>query len=264
MIPETILFITLRWLDALDILLVAFLLYLLYNLVKGTVAINIFAGILAVVLLWTIVDAAQMKLLSKILGEFIGVGVIALIVVFQQEIRRFLLFIGSRGFYRRNLLFKIFLPFVGKKESSTGLNIDPIIEACKKMSSTLTGAILVITRRSELKFYMNTGEFINADISPTMLETIFFKNNPLHDGAAIISEDKIKAARCVLPVTENTSFPVHLGMRHRAAVGVTEQSDAIAIIVSEQTGEISYAKEGEIFTQLTIDQLREHLLEDFS
>ena len=239
------------------------MLYLLYNLVKGTVAINIFAGILAVVLLWTIVDAAQMKLLSKILGEFIGVGVIALIVVFQQEIRRFLLFIGSRGFYQRNVLFKLLIPFIKNRQTGSSLDSKPLLDACRSMSQSLTGAIIVLTRKSELKFYLNTGEMIHSDVSPILLESIFYKYNPLHDGAVIISHNRIMAARCVLPVTENTDFPVHLGMRHRAAVGITEQSDAIAIIVSEQTGEMAYAREGEIFTNLTIEDMKLRLDADF-
>jgi len=204
-----------------------------------------------------------MKLLSKILGEFIGVGAIALIIVFQQELRRFLLLIGTRGFYRRNYLFRILLPFYRKKPGISRINMAPIIQAITNMSASKTGAIIVITRKSELKFYMNTGVMIKSKLSAPMIETIFFKNNPLHDGAIIISNDTIMVARTVLPVTENITFPSHLGMRHRAAVGISEQSDAVAIVVSEQTGKIAYTADGKIEIGLSPAEIEEMLKEDF-
>lgn len=259
----SLIFIQLRWLDVLDILLVAFLLYELYKLIKGTVAISIFAGIISVYLVWLLVKAFNMQLLSTILGQFIGVGIIAMIVVFQQEIRRFLLLIGTNGFFIKHN-FKLFEWYKTEKERSHPLDISALIKACKNMSETKTGAIMVLTTNSDLKFYINTGDTINAKLSSRLIESIFFKNNPLHDGALIISDNVLMAARCVLPVTENPDFPPNLGMRHRAAVGITENSDAIVVIVSEQTGEISFSKEGQLKTNLTTDRLARLLEENFS
>ena len=258
------LFITLRWLDVIDIFLVAFLLYQLYNLVKGTVAINIFVGILLFYLIWTIVKALNMQLFGNILGKFIDVGVIALIIVFQQELRRFLLMLGTTDLIRKGKggigrrLFNI-----SWKTKTSLLNVDAVVLACKRMAESKTGALIILTTRSELKFYEDTGEPINSVVSANMIETIFYKNNPMHDGAIIITNNQIKAARYVLPVTEDSSFPSHLGMRHRAAVGLTENSDAIALIVSEQTGDISYAKEGTLINPITKDRLKELLEKEF-
>jgi diadenylate cyclase len=252
-----ILFITFSWLDAIDILLVAVLLFQLYRLVKGTVAINIVLGIISIFLVWKIVLALKMELLSEILGKFIGVGVIAIIIVFQQELRRFLLFVGTSGFFDRKSFNKKL--FSWKMNKTTGVDLVSIVKACKNMSESRTGAILVITTKSDLNFYANTGEAVDAKVSARMIESIFYKNSPLHDGAVIITDNKIKAARCVLPVTEDPDFPGHLGMRHRAAAGITENSDAIAIAVSEQTGEISLAKDGKLFNSLTTEKLRELL-----
>jgi uncharacterized protein (TIGR00159 family) len=257
MLITTNLFITFTWLDALDILLVAVLLFQLYRLVKGTVAINIVLGIVSIFLVWKIVQALHMELLSEILGKFIGVGVIAIIIVFQQELRRFLLFVGTTGFFdRKNFNRKLFNWKMGK---GGGTDLVSIVKACRNMSENKTGAILVVTTKSDLNFYANTGETIDAKVSARMIESIFYKNSPLHDGAIIITENRIKAARCVLPVTEDNDFPGHLGMRHRAAAGITENSDAVAIIVSEQTGEISFAKDGKLQNGVSGEKLRELL-----
>lgn len=251
-------FITFRWLDALDILIVAILLYQLYNLVRGTAAINIFLGILSLYLLWLLVRALNMQLLGSILGQFIGVGVLALIVVFQQEVRRFLLLIGTTGIMGRNG--RPFRWLNLRRSIATGsLNISAVVSACLNMAQDITGAIIVITRESNLQFYLNTGEKVEAEVSAKLLESIFYKNSPLHDGAVIISGNHIKAARCVLPVTDDDEFPDHLGMRHRAAVGLTESSDAIAIVVSEQTGAISIAHEGELEYEVSPKKLRDTL-----
>ncbi|MCC7050436.1 MAG: TIGR00159 family protein [Bacteroidia bacterium] len=251
-------FIQFRFLDAVDILLVALLLYELYKLIKGSVAISIFLGILSVYFIWLIVKALEMDLLGTILGQFIGVGVIALIVVFQQEIRRFLLIIGTNGIFGK-AKFKLFDWQTSALQKQLNLDIPCLIKACKNMSQTKTGAIMVITTDSDLKFYVNTGDLINAKISQRLIESIFFKNNPLHDGAVIITNNQIMAARCVLPVTENPDFPANLGMRHRAAVGITEISDAVVVIVSEQTGDLSFAKEGQLKTKLTPEKLQKLL-----
>lgn len=257
---DALLFIQLRWLDFIDIFIVAFLLYQLYHLVKGTTAINIFFGILAFYLLWLFVKALNMQLLATILGQFIGVGVIALIIVFQQELRRFLLMVGSRGLFNK----QNFTGFSGfSRTSYSGLNYESVVTACQRMALQHTGALIVLTRKSDLKYYVNTGERIDAEVTPSILESVFFKNNPLHDGAVIISENRIKAAKCVLPLTENTVFPFRLGLRHRAAVGITELSDAISIIVSEQSGEIAISRNGALKTNITPKQLLDILAEEF-
>lgn len=255
-------FISFRWLDAFDIIIVSLAIFQLYRLVKGTVAINIFVGILLVYLLWLIVKALNLQLLETILGQFIGVGVIALIVVFQQEIRRFLLILGTSDFLKK-FNFSLFKSNTNQKKIHP-LDINTLAKACKNMSESKTGAIIVITNNSELNFYVNTGDVLNAKVNLRLIESIFFKNNPLHDGAIIISDNYIKAARCVLPVTEKEDFPAHLGMRHRAAVGITENSDAVAIVVSEQTGAITYAKNGELMMDISIPQLSKKLEEDFN
>lgn len=252
-------FITFRWLDALDILIVAFLLYQLYNLVRGTAAINIFLGILSLYLLWLLVRALNMQLLGSILGQFIGVGVLALIVVFQQEVRRFLLLIGTtRITSGRSSPFK-FLNLKRTLNADDVLDISAVVSACLNMAQESTGAIIVISRESNLQFYRNTGEQVDAEVSAKILESIFYKNSPLHDGAVIISGNRIKAARCVLPVTDDDEFPAHLGMRHRAAVGLSETTDAIAIVVSEQSGAISVAHEGELEYEMSPKALRDFL-----
>jgi diadenylate cyclase len=249
---SNLLFITFRWLDVIDILLVAIIMFQLYKLVKGTVAIRIFLGILAIYLFWKIVEALQMELLSEILGQFIGVGVLALIIVFQQEIRRFLLLIGNNSIFsgKRPSLFLKF--FKAPESSAKNLDIDQLIIASKNLSSTKTGALIILDLKSELRYYSTTGE----KISSTILESIFFKNSPLHDGGVIVEDNKIIAARCILPVSENQEFPAHFGLRHRAAAGITETSGSVAIIISEETGKISVAKEGQISYNTSIEELK--------
>jgi len=247
------LFITFRWLDAVDILLVAVLLYELYSLVRGTAAINILTGIVLLYIVWLIVKALDMQLFSSILSRFLDVGVIAIIIVFQQELRRFLLIIGKTEFFNRKNFTKNFLMLQLDKQSE--LDIHPILKACHNLADNKTGALIVIEKDTDLTFYAQTGDIIDSNITEAMLESVFFKNNPLHDGAVIISDNKIHAARCVLPSTEKTDFPTNLGMRHRAAVGITEKSDAIAISVSEQTGSISVAHLGKLHHNLSKERL---------
>jgi diadenylate cyclase len=239
--------------DVIDIILFGFLLYEIYNLVKGTAAIRIFIGIIAVYLIWRIVRALQMELLSEILGQFISVGFIALIVVFQPEIRQFLLMVGNTRIIKTSR--KRFLFWKFRIENPINLHIDTIVKACKKMADTKTGALIVIARLNELENYIATGQDVDARISEFMLETIFFKNSPLHDGAVIISGGTIRAARCILPLSSDSSIPAHCGLRHRAAVGISEKSDAIAIIVSEERGVISYAVEGKLTIDTTPSEL---------
>ena len=261
MIPEILFFIEIKFLDILDILLVAFLLFELYNLLKGTVAINIFFGIVAFYLLWKLVTALDMRLLSEIFGAFISVGFIALIVVFQPEIRKFLLMLGTPGFMKKRSRF-LFWRF--DISNQVELDIDQIIMACKKMMESKTGALIIIGNKSALEQYAETGEQLNADISEALLENIFFKNSPLHDGAVIIHQNKIKSARSILPVSSNQLIPAALGLRHRAAVGITEQSDAQSIIVSEETGDIAYAVGGKLQTKVKLNQLKTYILDNLS
>lgn len=250
-------FLQIRLLDIIDIFLVATLLYQMYLLIRGTGALNIFLGILSIYLIWWLVRIFEMELLTAILGQFISVGVLALIIVFQPEIRRFLLIFGKQSFINKPS--RRFLNKILHFDETILLNISPIVNSCQRFSESGTGALMVITKENDLMLFVETGELIDARISEQLLENIFYKNSPLHDGAVIITNNRIKAARCVLPVSENPAFPATLGLRHRAAVGITEQSDAIAIVVSEQTGRISIAKGGEIKKNIKPVQLKELL-----
>ncbi len=257
-------FLTVRLLDIIDIMIVAFLLYKLYQLLRGGVAINIFIGLLSIYILWWLfVKVLNMQMLGTLLGQFIGVGMIALIIVFQQEVRRFLIVLGTNSFISRNSITKQLLPWNWQLTQPRNENFSAVVKACNNMSKNKTGAIIVLARSSELKFYSGTGDIMDAAVSKRLIESIFFKNNPLHDGAIIIANNRIKAARCVLPVTENTELPARLGMRHRAAIGITEHSDAVAVVVSEETGEISFASEGHIKTNLSVEELEKILAEQF-
>ena len=257
------LFISVKWLDVVDIFLVAILIYQLYKLIKGTVAIRIFLGILAIYLFWKLVSAMQMELLSEILGQFIGVGVLALIIVFQQEIRRFLLLLGSQSPFGGPSFIKKIVSWSKNEAKTTNLNINAIVRACFNMSRNKTGALIVITKDSELKYHASTGDEIDAKLTASLLESIFFKNSPLHDGGAIIYNNRIAAARCILPVSDNQELPSKYGLRHRAAIGITENSTAVAIIVSEESGEISTARRGQLKTNLSTDELRAFLKREF-
>ena len=257
-------FISVRVLDIIDILLVAFLLYQIYMLIRGTVAINIFMGIFILYLFWIIVRAFNMELLSSILGQIIGVGVIALIIVFQQEIRKFLLLIGTK--YLSRTSFSIENLFFSKsKRMEVPVNVEAIVKACRNMSETKTGGLIAISRRSDLQLYAETGDRINAETSSRLLENIFFKNSPLHDGAVIIKNDKIFAARCVLPLTERLNLPASYGLRHKAALGLSETTDAIVVVVSEETGRIALVYEGNIkigVSSIELQQLLEKKLQE--
>lgn len=255
-------FIGLRLLDVIDIILVALLLYELYSLVKGTAAINILLGIIAIFLVWRLVRILEMELLSEILGAFISVGFIALIVVFQPEIRKFLLLLGTPSFIRKKN--NRFLFWRIKYDSDDVLSIDPIVQACHKMANTKTGALIVIGKVNELNDITETGELLEARISEQLLENIFFKNSPLHDGAVIIMNNRIRAASCILPVSKNDTLPSQVGLRHRAAVGITEKSDAVALVVSEQTGQISWCKAGQLNADIQPARLKTLLEEEFN
>ncbi len=254
-------FENIRILDILDILLVAFLLYQLYLLIRGTVAIHIFYGVFILYLMWTLVKALNMQLLGSILGQFIGLGLIALLIVFQQEVRRFLLILGTR--YTRNKKFSLEKLFNFRPNQESVWDFEPIIEACEHLSSSKTGALIVLAKTSELRIFAETGQVLDAKISSSLLETIFHSGSPLHDGAAILVKNKIRAARCILPLTENPIVPAHLGMRHRAAVGMSENSDSFVIVVSEETGDISYANQSDVHFKIPPNQLKTALMEVF-
>lgn len=263
-ISLTSLWSILHWKDIVDILLVSILLYQLYKIIKGTVAVNVFIGILAIYLVNLIVNFLQMKLLGTIFSTVLGVGAIALIILFQQEIRKFLILIGIKSYNSKQAkwLFDL-VPFLKKKRGSTNTKFKPIINACYKMSKTKTGALIVISNDTDLSFYSSTGDQLDANVNARLIENIFFKNSPLHDGAVIISKDRIVAARCVLPVTENENFPAHFGMRHRAAAGISELSDCIVVLVSEETGDVSYAKNGKIKSGISSEELTQLLNRDY-
>ncbi len=235
-------FITVRIIDVIDILLVAFLMYQVYMLIKGTIASYIFITIIAIYILWLLVVKDRMILLGSILGQIIGVGVIALIVVFQQELRRFLVLIGTRYFSKTGISLGNFFISAGVLKSD--MYINAIVKACINMAKKKIGALIVLKRKTPLDEYDQTGEIINANTTNSLLESIFSKGSPLHDGAVIIVDDRVHAARCILPVSDNFNLPPNFGMRHRAGIGMTEVTDALVIIVSEETGDISLAESG--------------------
>jgi uncharacterized protein (TIGR00159 family) len=206
----------------------------------------------------------EMNLFGSILGKFIDVGFIALLIVFQQEIRRFLLFVGTNDIFSKGVFKKGLFDFKSQNDKNRTLDTNAIVTACKYMSETKTGALIVIAKSNDLNYYASTGDILEAKVSTRILESIFYKNSPLHDGAAIISKNIITGVRCVLPATEQDNFPANLGMRHRAAVGVTELTDSIAIIVSEQTGDISIAKGGELHKKSEKNELADFLLKEFN
>lgn len=249
-------------LDIIDITLVAFLLYYVYKLIKGTVAINIFFGIVIFYLFYLLVDVLEMRMLSNILGGFMSVGIIALIVVFQPEIRKFLLMIGSTNLSKSGSFMKRFnfVKTYDENESDT----EAIVKACTKMGSSKTGALIVIERNNNLDFLVETGDDMKITVTQPILESIFFKNSPLHDGAIIISNNVIKATRVILPVNNEKNIPARFGLRHRAAIGITEKTDALALVVSEESGQISYVNNGEFVIYTDTQDLIEKIKSDLS
>jgi len=224
---------------------------------KGSVAIKIFLGFLSIYLIYLLVLALRMELLSSILGQFMGVGVLAAIIIFAPEIRKFLLLIGRSSLLSSDNMWRDLL-FFWKKKDDTSFNINPIIEASKTLAGSNTGALMVISKSTELKFYAESGDILDAELSKRLLISIFNKYSPLHDGAVIIHNGKIKAARCILPVTER-EVPAQFGLRHRAGIGMSETTDSLVLIVSEETGQISMAKNGKILHNMSFQEVRETL-----
>lgn len=255
-------FLDIRIIDIIDIFLVALLLYYLYKLVKGTVAVNILIGIIIIYGIYWLTQILEMEMLSKILGGFLGVGMFALIVVFQQEIRKFLLMVGSTNFRAR----RRFLSQFKFSSTNTGpkTNVDDIIKACTRMSASKTGALIVFERNNSLDFVRNSGDEMDMRVNVPVIESIFFKNSPLHDGAIIIEENRVTATRVILPVSNDRKIPLRFGLRHRAAVGITEKCDAVCLVVSEENGQVSYLKDGEFELFEDMDELGEMLKKDLS
>ncbi|MEE1253482.1 MAG: diadenylate cyclase CdaA [Paludibacteraceae bacterium] len=227
--------------DLIDILLVAVILYETYRLLRKSGVANLFWGVLAFIVVWFLVSFVfQLELTSALFDRVISVGAIALIVIFQEEIRMFFNRLGGR--------FSSWKIFRNKKgeDAQSNQQMSEVIRACRHLSSTKTGALIVISKDSHLKEIIETGERLDAAISARLIENIFFKNTPLHDGAMILEKGKVVAAACILPVSKNPSIPKHMGLRHRAAVGLTEKTDATCIVVSEETGNISFAENGNI------------------
>lgn len=250
-------FIPFHFIDLLDIVLVAILLYVLYRAVKGTSAPYIMVGIVTIYLGWVIVQALNMELLSTILGQIISVGVIALLIVFQPELRRFLLTIGLR---QKEFDFITRL-FTNRKEG--GVNTSPVVSACLDMSEEKVGALIVFRRRDDLQFVIESGIMLDANPSASLLKNIFFKNAPLHDGAVVIDNNRIVAAKCILPVTQS-NVPKSYGTRHRAAIGLSEMTDAVVVVVSEETGAISIVKGGKITRKIDAQKFSTLLQEALS
>ncbi len=244
--------------DFIDILLVAALLYYIWRLMKESRAANVFSGILIFVVAWIVVSRIfEMRLLGGIMNNLINIGALALVILFQDEIRQFFSTIGSQ---RSARLFKrLFAP---RAEAAVHHpDIMPLVMACISMAKQKVGALIVIERAVGLSDIIKTGDVINADINQRLIENIFFKNSPLHDGAMVISHGRIKAAGCILPVSHDADIPKSLGLRHRAALGISQKSDCLAIIVSEETGSISLARAGQLRLRLTAEELERALAE---
>ena len=247
--------------DFFDILLVAYLFYQLYLVIRGTVALKIFILILLLYLVWLIVQALNMKLLSTILGDIIGLGLISILIVFQQEVKRFLLMFGNK--YRDlSSGLENFLARLSGVENRY-FPVEPIIDALEYFAKHRVGALLVIARQNDLAFVAETGVKLDALVSAELLKKIKKKNSPLHDGAVVIKDERILAAGCILPLSERADLPQFLGLRHRAAIGITENTDAFVIVVSEERGEISYAEYGNIFINVDINTLKDEIIKRF-
>lgn len=252
----------LNWLNILDLLIVIFLIIQLYRLLKGSLAFNIFVGLLMVYAAYFIVQVLNMPILTTILQSFINVGLIAIIIIFQPEIRKFLLVLGKKTPLSKDSFFtKLFLPDKFKSYKEEENMINEIIIAISHMCATRTGALIVIATTYRVKFDTASSISIEGNVSAKLIESIFEKHSPLHDGALIIVGNKILAAKVILPVSENPNLPSRVGLRHRSAVGITEHSDNLAIIVSEERGTVSYAQDGNLTQDISLEELKIKLYE---
>ena len=242
--------------DIIDILLVALMLYYIYRLMRDSRSLNVFIGIMVFIVVWVFVSQVlEMRLLGTILDKLVSVGVIALIVLFQEDIRKVLYNLGAHQRMRRLAEFFTSKKTREKKKGNVMQDIMPVVMACMNMSRAKVGALIVFERTMPLDDIVSTGDRIDANINKRLIENIFFKNSPLHDGAMIISEHRVKAAGCILPVSHDQHIPKELGLRHRSAMGVSQESDALAIVVSEETGGISVAIHGEFRLRLSAEEL---------
>ncbi len=246
----------LRIWDVIDVLVFAYLIYIVYRLTKGTVAFNIIIGVILFLLVFVVVRELNMRMLQSLLGGVASIGVLALIIIFQPEIRRFLLLLGNTTLKGRlKFLDKFFGQAVSETTEKTIQVIQEIMSALRQLSRDKTGALIVLTKKEE-NALVDTGKIVDARLSRELIENLFYKNAPLHDGATIIRHDKILAARCILPISSNSNIPPSLGLRHRAAVGASEASGVLVIVVSEQNGQLSYASDGKLYNNVTFDELK--------
>ena len=260
-------FLPIRIWDIIDILIVGYLIYQIYKLLRGSVAFNIFIGVILIYVLSWLVSLLEMDLLSSLLGQFVSVGVLMLLIVFQPEVRRFLLILGNNTLRQRSNFFNRLLSGrlnIFETEEQPSQNVDAIFKAILRMSRIKTGALIVFTKNLNLEYFSNSGVILDAKISQPLIESIFNKESPLHDGAVVISDNKIHAASCVLPLSSNPDLPKSAGLRHRAAVGVTENSTVAAFIVSEENGAISYAEHGNLARKISEKRLKELLMKHVS
>jgi diadenylate cyclase len=248
-------FLEIHLVDVIDIFLVGIALYQFYKLVRNTVAMRVFVGFMVIYFVYLVIKATEMELMTAILGQFMGVGMIAVVVLFQQEIKRFLVIVGQSTKAQRDVLGML----LGKKETQSEIQYEGILKALKHLSGTNCGALIVIAKKEELKQYIETGDYLDAEVSERLITSIFFKNSPLHDGGAIIVGGRIKAARCILPISSNDDIPAFMGLRHRAAIGISEIADVIVLTVSEETGQMSVVEKGVISHNLSLAQMRERL-----
>ena len=250
-------FLHFSWIDILDILMVAGLIYLVFRWIRGSTAINIFIAIIFVLVIRVIAEALGMKMISSLLGTLIDMGAVALVIIFQPEVRRFLGSVGRKAgstLEQQSFLRKIFPGRQARQVDSR--TVQEITEACREMSAQHTGALILIQHKNSLEDVIATGDVVDAEIGRRLILNIFFKHSPLHDGAMVIGDNRIIAARCTLPITERTDLPAHYGMRHKAAIGISEQCDADVIVVSEETGNISFVRGGQISTIDNINTLK--------
>ena len=244
--------------DALDILIVAFLLFYLYRIMRESGTINIFVGVLAFIVVWVVAsEILEMRLIGTIMDKFMSIGLLVLVILFQDQIKRFLVELGSHQ--RWNFLKHLFRHHGKDNASDNRRWVMPIVYACMSMAKSKTGALIVIEQAISLESYEKSGDMIDAAINARLIENIFFKNSPLHDGALIIAHDRLKAAGCILPVSHDTNVPRSFGLRHRSALGISQATDAFAIVVSEETGNISVAHRGVISTRLSSTDLEHRL-----
>ncbi|MBO6238039.1 MAG: diadenylate cyclase CdaA [Bacteroidales bacterium] len=250
-------FLHFSWVDILDILMVAAIIYLVFRWIRGSTAINIFIAIIIVIVIRVIAEALGMKMISSLLGTLIDMGAVALVVIFQPEVRRFLSTVGRTAgstLEKQTFLQRIFPGWQQHRNVDTR-SLQEISEACREMSAQKTGALILIQNKNSLEDIVATGDIVDAEIGRRLIMNIFFKNSPLHDGAMVIGGNRIVAARCTLPITERTDLPARYGMRHKAAIGISEQCDADVVVVSEETGGISFVRGGQITPIDTINTL---------